>query len=76
MYNEQFDIDHLIRVSRFRCIQVADCMTTYDYIDYHKIDRYKDQEQLNGEFLVDYIIERASFPNGRWTLPGEKKILV
>ena len=62
MYNEQFDIDHLIRVSRFRCIQVADCMTTRDYIDYHKLDRYKDQEQKNAEFIIDYIID----PEDRW----------
>jgi len=37
-------------------------MTTYDYIDYHKIDRYKDQEQKNAEFVIDYIID----PEDRW----------
>jgi len=64
MYNEQtqFDIDHLIRVSRFRCIQVADCMTTDGYIDYHKLDRYKNQEQKNAEQIIDYIVD----PEDRW----------
>ena len=69
---EEQSLENIIKQ---RCIQVED-YEKVSYFDYHKALEKEDQEQLNGEYLVDYIIERASFPNGRWTLPGEKKILV
>ena len=65
----------LENIIKYRTIQVEDTPKA-EYIDYHKYNQAKDQEDSNGEFLVDYIIERASFPNGRWTLPAETKILV
>jgi len=37
-------------------------MTTDGYIDYHKLDRYKNQEQKNAEQIIDYIVD----PEDRW----------
>ena len=59
-------LDNIIKQ---RCIQVED-IPTVDYIDYHKYNQDKDQEQLNGEYLVDYIIQKRFFPNGLWAEAG------
>ena len=64
----RWDIEHFERVSRHRCIQVDD-VPLCGYVSYHNIIKSEEQEQTNGEYLVDYIVERASFPNGKWTIP-------
>jgi len=55
----------LERISQQRCIQVEDDDNP-TYVDYHVIYDKEDQEQLNGEYLVDYIIQQRFFPNGLW----------
>ena len=61
MWEEQ----RLVNLIKSRCIQVDDTMLP-DYIDYCKALKQQDQEDLNGAYLVDYIIEQRFFPNGRW----------
>ena len=55
----------LENIVKYRTIQVED-VPNVEYIDYHKYNQDKDQEQLNGEYLVDYIIQQRFFPNGLW----------
>ena len=62
---KQWDLNHYKRICKSRCIQVIDD-PSIEYIDYHKVLNQEDQEQLNGEYLVDHIIEKSFFPNGRW----------
>ena len=63
-YN-QWDKERLEHISFHRCIQVED-IPNIDYTDYHTYNQQKDQEDLNGAYLVDHIIEQRFFPNGRW----------
>ena len=60
MQEQSFD-----NIIRTRCIQIDD-NDNPPYVDYHKILEQEDQEQLNGEYLVDYIIQKRFFPNGLW----------
>ena len=62
---KQWDLDHYKRICKSRCIQVID-EPSLEYIDYHKVLNQEDQEDLNGAYLVDHIIEQRFFPNGRW----------
>ena len=68
MFSDQTDCEFFGRITRSRCIQVIH-ETTGRYIGYHKLDEQRSQEQKNGEYLVDFVVERASFPNGRWQDP-------
>ena len=55
----------LENIIKQRCIQVED-NDNPPSCDYHKILEQEDQEQLNGEYLVDFIIQQRFFPNGLW----------
>ena len=68
MFSDQTDCEFFGRITRSRCIQVIP-ETTGRYIGYHKLDQRRCQEQKNAEFVIDYIVEKASFPNGRWQDP-------
>ena len=57
----------LENIIKHRCIEVVD-EHNITYVDYHTIADQEKQEQLNGEYLVDYIIEKSFFPNGRWDI--------
>ena len=61
MWEEQ----RLNNAIKYRCIQVDDTMLP-DYIDYCKALKQQDQEELTGAALVNDIIEKSFFPNGRW----------
>jgi len=55
----------LENICKYRCIQIED----YDNppcVDYHKVIQEQEQEDLNGQYLVDYIIGKRFFPNGVW----------
>ena len=52
-------------IIKHRCIEIID-LPSLEYVDYHKVIKQEDQEQLNGEYLVDYIIQKRFFPNGLW----------
>ena len=60
MQEQSFD-----NIIRTRCIQIDDDDNP-PCVDYHVIYEKEDQEQLNGEYLVDYIIQKRFFPNGLW----------
>jgi len=55
----------LENIVKYRCIEIVD-EPSLEYIDYHKALEQKDQEDLNGAYLVDHIVEQRFFPNGRW----------
>ena len=63
---KNWDLDHYKRICKSRCIQVVD-EPSLEYIDYHKVLNQEDQYELNGAYLVDHIVERRFFPNGRWS---------
>ena len=59
-------IEHCFEsIIKYRCIQVID-EPVVQYVDYHKAVEQEEQEQRNGEYLVDYIIQKRFFPNGVW----------
>ena len=59
-------IEHCFEsIIKYRCIQVID-EPVVQYVDYHKAVEQEEQEQRNGEYLVDYIIGKRFFPNGVW----------
>ena len=58
----------LENIIKYRAIQIDD-EDNPPCIDYHRILEQKDQEELNGKYLVDYIVGKASFPNGLWVIP-------
>ena len=60
-----FEETRLENIIKYRAIQV-DEETLPDYIDYSIVLNQKDQEDLNGAYLVDHIVEQRFFPNGRW----------
>ena len=55
----------LENIIKYRTIQVDDDDNP-PCVDYHTVLEKEDQEQLNGEYLVDYIIQKRFFPNGLW----------
>jgi len=55
----------LENIIKFRPIQIVD-EPVVQYVDYHKAVEQEEQEQRNGEYLVDYIIGKRFFPNGVW----------
>ena len=55
----------LENIIKHRCIQIID-EPSLEYIDYHKVLNREDQDELNGAYLVNHIIEQRFFPNGRW----------
>ena len=57
--------ERILNTIQWKTIQIEDT-TSDDYVDYHMVIEQEEQEELNGQYLVDFIIEKASFPNGRW----------
>ena len=55
----------LENIIKHRCIKIVD-EPNITYVDYHIISYQEDQEELNGAYLVDHIVEQRFFPNGRW----------
>ena len=55
----------LENIIKHRCIQIID-EPSLEYIDYSKVLNREDQDELNGAYLVNHIIEQRFFPNGRW----------
>ena len=60
-----FEETRLENIIKYRAIQV-DEETLPDYIDYSIVLNQEDQEELTGAALVNDIIEKSFFPNGRW----------
>ena len=60
MLEQTFD-----NIIRTRCIQIDD-NDNPPCVDYHKVLEDKEQEQLNGEYLVDYIIKESYPPVSTW----------
>ena len=56
----------LENIVKHRCIQVVD-EPSIEYTDYHTLSEMNDQVELTGQAMVDSIIERRFFPNGRWS---------
>ena len=54
--------DNIIKT---RCIQVVDDQAE-SYVDYHTLIESVEQEELNGEYLVDHIIKNAYPPLETW----------
>ena len=52
-------------IIKSRCIQVLDDDNP-PLVDYHKVLEKEEQEQLNGEYLVDHIIQNAYPPVSTW----------
>ena len=55
----------LENIVKHRCIEIVD-EPNIIYVDYHIIYNQEKQDELNGAYLVDHVIERRFFPNGRW----------
>ena len=55
----------LENIIKHRCIEIVD-EPNITYVDYHIISNQEKQDELNGAYLVNHIIEQRFFPNGRW----------
>jgi hydroxymethylglutaryl-CoA reductase len=64
--NDQF-ITWAEKVVKQRCLQVDDIED--GYTDYSNIFRMKEDRDRYYNNMVENIVERASFPYGRWELP-------
>ena len=53
-----FEETRLENIIKYRAIQV-DEETLPDYIDYSIVLNREDQEELNGKYLVDFIVKNA-----------------
>ena len=67
-HNDDLDWEweRILNTIQWKAIQVEN-IPSDDYVDYHMVIEQEDQEELNGKYLVDFIIENAFFPNGRWS---------
>ena len=63
--SNQWDKDRLENITKSRCIQVVDEQAE-SYVDYHELIEKVDQEELNGEFLVDFIVKNSFPPVSTW----------
>ena len=52
-------------IIKTRCIQVIDDDNP-TCVDYHKVLQDEEQEELNGEYLVDHIIKESYPPVSTW----------
>ena len=52
-------------IIKTRCIQIVDDDNP-PCVDYHKVIEREEQEQLNGEYLVDHIIKESYPPVSKW----------
>ena len=63
--DSDWEFERMMKIKNHRCIQVADEQAE-SYVDYHELIEKVDQEELNGEFLVDYIIKNSFPPMKTW----------
>ena len=59
---EEISLEDIIK---YRCVQVVNDDNP-PCVDYHKVLEKEEQEELNGEFLVDYIIKNSFPPMKTW----------
>ena len=63
-----WELERMVKAIQWRCIRVEDSPET-GFVDYHTIYKCQELEEIFGELLVDAVVEKSFFPNGRWEIP-------
>jgi len=53
-----WEFERMIKAIQWRTIKVID-KDEDQYVDYHKVFEDHEQEELNGKYLVDFIVKKA-----------------